>query len=132
MAVDHRCYQEEMSERYPVHCLVWQNAVEELNQLLSENSADVEVVDPRGRTPLHLAVTLGHLECVRALLRHGATATVENSQNWTVLQEAVATGDPEIVQVHTFASLIATDIKSVGCMCTKMYAFKKKLCIVGF
>jgi len=88
-----------MSDQYPVHCLVWQNAVEELNQLLSENSADIEVVDPRGRTPLHLAVTLGHLECVRALLRHGAKAIVENSQSWTVLQEAVATGDPEIVQV---------------------------------
>jgi len=88
-----------MADKYPVHCLVWRSAVEELNQFLSENSAEVEVVDPRGRTPLHLAVTLGHLECVRALLRHGAIATVENSQNWTVLQEAVATGDPEIVQV---------------------------------
>ena len=87
-----------MADKFPVHCLVWRNAVEELNQLLSENTADIEVVDPRGRTPLHLAVTLGHLECVRALLHHGAIATVENSQNWTVLQEAVATGDPEIVQ----------------------------------
>jgi len=88
-----------MADKYPVHCLVWRNAFEELNQFLSENTADVEVVDPRGRTPLHLAVTLGHLECVRSLLRHSAIATVENSQNWTVLQEAVATGDPEIVQV---------------------------------
>lgn len=90
---------EDMTDKYPIHCLVWQNSIEELNRFLSENSADVEVVDPRGRTPLHLAVTLGHLECVRALLRHGANATVENDQNWTVLQEAVATGDPEIVQV---------------------------------
>jgi len=88
-----------MADKYPLHCLVWRNAVEELNQFLSENVADVEVVDPRGRTPLHLAVTLGHLECVRSLLRQGANSTVENSQNWTVLQEAVATGDPEIVQV---------------------------------
>ena len=88
-----------MADTYPLHCLVWRNAVEELNQFLSENTSDIEVIDPRGRTPLHLAVTLGHLECVRALLRHGANATVENSQCWTVLQEAVATGDPEIVQV---------------------------------
>jgi len=88
-----------MDDKYSLHCLVWRNAIEELNQFLSENAADIEVVDPHGRTPLHLAVTLGHLECVRALLRHGAIATVENSQNWTVLQEAVATGDPEIVQV---------------------------------
>jgi ankyrin repeat protein len=40
-------------------------------------------VDPRGRTPLHLAVTLGHLESVRVLLRHDANANAENSRYWT-------------------------------------------------
>ncbi|KAK5910192.1 hypothetical protein CesoFtcFv8_004050 [Champsocephalus esox] len=54
---------------------------------------------PRGRTPLHLAVSLGHLESVRVLLRHGAEVTKENSMNWTALQEAVSTGDPEMVQL---------------------------------
>uniref|UniRef100_A0AAR2LZ54 Ankyrin repeat domain-containing protein n=1 Tax=Pygocentrus nattereri TaxID=42514 RepID=A0AAR2LZ54_PYGNA len=58
-----------------------------------------EEVDPRGRTPLHLAVSLGHLESVRVLLRHGAEVTKENAKNWTVLQEAVSTGDPEMVQL---------------------------------
>uniref|UniRef100_A0A668T2R2 Ankyrin repeat domain-containing protein n=1 Tax=Oreochromis aureus TaxID=47969 RepID=A0A668T2R2_OREAU len=60
---------------------------------------DIEAVDPRGRTPLHLAVSLGHLESVRILLRHGAQVTKENANNWTVLQEAVSTGDPEMVQL---------------------------------
>uniref|UniRef100_A0A3Q1HVI6 Ankyrin repeat domain-containing protein n=1 Tax=Anabas testudineus TaxID=64144 RepID=A0A3Q1HVI6_ANATE len=60
---------------------------------------DIEAVDPRGRTPLHLAVSLGHLESVRVLLRHGAEVTKENAKNWTVLQEAVSTGDPEMVQL---------------------------------
>uniref|UniRef100_A0A8C7RU35 Ankyrin repeat domain 13A n=1 Tax=Oncorhynchus mykiss TaxID=8022 RepID=A0A8C7RU35_ONCMY len=60
---------------------------------------DVEAVDPRGRTPLHLAVSLGHLESVRVLLRNGAEVTKENAKNWTVLQEAVSTGDPEMVQL---------------------------------
>lgn len=41
------------------------------------------MVDPRGRTPLHLAVTLGHLESARVLLRHGANANAENSRYWT-------------------------------------------------
>lgn len=106
-----------MSDTYPLHRLVWQNAVEELNRALSEcPAADLEVVDPRGRTPLHLAVTLGHLECVRALLRHGGSATVENSQSWTVLQEAVATGDPEIVQVRScFFHLIFMQIYANVC-----------------
>lgn len=44
---------------------------------------EIEAVDPRGRTPLHLAVSLGHLESVRVLLRHGAEVTKENSHNWT-------------------------------------------------
>ncbi|XP_032301111.1 ankyrin repeat domain-containing protein 13D isoform X3 [Coturnix japonica] len=60
---------------------------------------DVELTDPRGRTPLHLATTLGHLESVRVLLRHNANVGRENANGWTVLQEAVSTGDPEIVQL---------------------------------
>ncbi|XP_026546969.1 ankyrin repeat domain-containing protein 13B, partial [Notechis scutatus] len=60
---------------------------------------DVEEVDPRGRTPLHLATTLGHLECARVLLRHGADVAKENRSGWTVLQEAVSTQDLELVQL---------------------------------
>ncbi|KAF5929213.1 hypothetical protein HPG69_019234 [Diceros bicornis minor] len=44
---------------------------------------NVEALDPRGRTLLHLAVSLGHLESARVLLRHKA--------------DAVSTGDPEMV-----------------------------------
>uniref|UniRef100_A0A2K6T6D7 Ankyrin repeat domain 13A n=1 Tax=Saimiri boliviensis boliviensis TaxID=39432 RepID=A0A2K6T6D7_SAIBB len=58
---------------------------------------NVEAVDPRGRTLLHLAVSLGHLESARVLLRHKADVTKENRQGWTVLHEAVSTGDPEMV-----------------------------------
>ena len=43
---------------------------------------DVHAVDPRGRTALHLAVTLGHLESVRILLRHNAQVNVENKGGW--------------------------------------------------
>ncbi|NWH95521.1 AN13D protein, partial [Aegithalos caudatus] len=60
---------------------------------------DVELTDPRGRTPLELAVSLGHLESVRVLLRHNANVGRENANGWTVLQEAVSTGDPEMVQL---------------------------------
>ena len=98
---------------------------------------DVERLDPRGRTPLELAVCLGHLESARVLLRYTADPTHCNAQSWTseylpgflpschpvsshiavqvqwfanlslisllkwfsVLQEAVSTGDPELVQL---------------------------------
>ncbi|KAG8450440.1 hypothetical protein GDO86_002921, partial [Hymenochirus boettgeri] len=59
----------------------------------------IEQVDPRGRTPLHLATTLGHLECARVLLKHGADVSKENRSGWTVLQEAVSTRDIELVQL---------------------------------
>uniref|UniRef100_A0A8C4NL10 Ankyrin repeat domain 13B n=1 Tax=Eptatretus burgeri TaxID=7764 RepID=A0A8C4NL10_EPTBU len=60
---------------------------------------ELERRDPHGRTALHLAVALGHLESARVLLRHDADVGAENTQGWTVLQEAVSTGDPELVQL---------------------------------
>ena len=43
---------------------------------------DKELVDPRGRTPLHLAVTLGYLDCVKCLLRGGCDANAINKEGW--------------------------------------------------
>lgn len=83
--------------KFPLHCGVWENDYRQLEKDIPANN--IEEVDPRGRTPLHLAVSLGHLESVRVLLRHGAQVTKENAKNWTVLQEAVSTGDPEMVQL---------------------------------
>uniref|UniRef100_A0A9R1SBS7 Ankyrin repeat domain 13A n=2 Tax=Cyprinus carpio TaxID=7962 RepID=A0A9R1SBS7_CYPCA len=88
---------EDFSLRFPLHALVWQNDYRRLEKEIQ--TSNIEEVDPRGRTPLHLAVSLGHLESVRVLLRHGADVSKENDKNWTVLQEAVSTGDPEMVQL---------------------------------
>ncbi|KAK7811822.1 hypothetical protein U0070_016894 [Myodes glareolus] len=52
-----------------------------LMKLVAGQSA--EALDPRGRTLLHLAVSLGHLESARVLLRHKADVTKENGQGWT-------------------------------------------------
>ncbi|XP_035281304.1 ankyrin repeat domain-containing protein 13D isoform X2 [Anguilla anguilla] len=86
-------------EEFPLHYLVWNNQYLELDRELQKRQQDVERLDPRGRTPLELAVCLGHLESTRVLLRHCADPTHSNSQGWTVLQEAVSTGDPELVQL---------------------------------
>ncbi|XP_051751738.1 ankyrin repeat domain-containing protein 13A [Ctenopharyngodon idella] len=88
---------EDFSLRFPLHVLVWENDYRKLERELQ--TSNIEEVDPRGRTPLHLAVSLGHLESVRVLLRHGADVSKENEKHWTVLQEAVSTGDPEMVQL---------------------------------
>ncbi|EDO35877.1 predicted protein, partial [Nematostella vectensis] len=56
-----------------------------------------EKKDPRGRTALHLAVTLGYVDCVKALVHGGCDANAINQEGWNVSQEAISTGDPEIV-----------------------------------
>lgn len=90
---------EGITVNFPLHSAVWENDYRKLEEQLKLPQTNIEAVDPRGRTPLHLAVSLGHLESVRVLLRHGAQVTKENANNWTVLQEAVSTGDPEMVQL---------------------------------
>ncbi|XP_032434840.1 ankyrin repeat domain-containing protein 13A [Xiphophorus hellerii] len=90
---------EDIRGKFPLHSAVWENDYRKLEQQIRLQQNDIEAVDPRGRTPLHLAVSLGHLELVRVLLRHGASVTKENAKHWTVLQEAVSTGDPEMVQL---------------------------------
>ncbi|KAL4223353.1 Ankyrin repeat domain-containing protein 13D [Mactra antiquata] len=88
-----------LKEEFPLHVSVWFNNFEELDTEITSGKFNLELVDPRGRTPLHLAVTLGHLESARILLKHGADANVENKSYWSVLHEATATGDPELVQL---------------------------------
>lgn len=90
---------EDTRAKFPLHSAVWENDYRKLEEQISSPQNDIEAVDPRGRTPLHLAVSLGHLESVRVLLRHGGEVTKENANHWTVLQEAVSTGDPEMVQL---------------------------------
>ncbi|XP_075871326.1 ankyrin repeat domain-containing protein 13B [Nelusetta ayraudi] len=86
--------------RYPIHYLVWHNKHRQLEKELATNKqSDLESLDPRGRTPLHLAVTLGYLDCARILLQQGADVSKENRNGWTVLQEAVSTRDPELVRL---------------------------------
>ncbi|XP_066521240.1 ankyrin repeat domain-containing protein 13B isoform X2 [Hoplias malabaricus] len=86
--------------RYRLHYLVWYNKHRQLEKELSASEqVDVDVLDPRGRTPLHLAVTLSHLESARVLLQYGADVSKENSNGWTVLQEAISRRDPEMVRM---------------------------------
>ncbi|XP_042903264.1 ankyrin repeat domain-containing protein 13D [Parasteatoda tepidariorum] len=85
-------------EEFPLHFAVWKNDVSELQKSLDLKVNDIEKLDPRGRTPLLLAVTLSHLDCVRMLLKAGAHVNVENKEGFSVLHEAISTGDPELIQ----------------------------------
>ncbi|XP_012225465.1 ankyrin repeat domain-containing protein 13D isoform X2 [Linepithema humile] len=86
-------------KNYPLHWLVWHNSYVELDKELSTNQHDIEKHDNRGRTPLMLAVTLGHSDSAVVLLQHEANVNTENTQGWSVVQEAVGTGNPELLQL---------------------------------
>ncbi|NXA49716.1 AN13A protein, partial [Nothocercus julius] len=85
------------TSKFPLHVLVWNNDYRRLDEELRDQ--DVDQRDPRGRTLLHLAVSLGYIESAKVLLQHKADVTKENAQGWTVLHEAVSTGDPEMVHM---------------------------------
>ncbi|XP_075220941.1 ankyrin repeat domain-containing protein 13D isoform X2 [Lycorma delicatula] len=90
---------DDIRKQFPLHLFVWQNDYDRLKKELENNitSDELERKDTRGRSPLMLAVTLGHLEVAKLLMDRGANVNTENKEGWTVVQEAVATGDPELV-----------------------------------
>ncbi|XP_035892592.1 ankyrin repeat domain-containing protein 13D [Anopheles stephensi] len=87
---------DKIKESFPIHWHVWNNDYQELQQAISEKTHDLEKLDSRGRTPLMLAVKLCHLECVKALLAAKCNANVE-CDGWSVVQEAVCSGDANIL-----------------------------------
>lgn len=87
---------ENIEKEYPLHYLVWKNDYENLENLLKTEKHDKEKLDPRGRTPLMLAVKLSHSECVKSLLAGKCNANFE-SNGWSIVQEAVCAGDEGIL-----------------------------------
>lgn len=76
----------DIAREYPLHYLVWTNNTVALRSSLLPDNVNIqhlEQLDPRGRTPLMLAVTLEHLDCAILLLENGANVNVENKDGWT-------------------------------------------------
>ncbi|XP_018006563.1 ankyrin repeat domain-containing protein 13D [Hyalella azteca] len=89
----------DIEAKFPLHFNVWHNNIHSLSQHLSNGTNDLELRDTRGRTPLLLAITLGHLESTRVLLAAGCSTQAETSDGWNVVQEAVSCGDPELLSL---------------------------------
>ena len=108
----------EVADEFPLHYYVWKNNISALNSSIPDLKSQLERLDPRGRTPLMLAVTLDFVECARILIDHGANVNVENAEGWTgkftlsypvlqqkltvylaVVQEASSTGNVELLHM---------------------------------
>ncbi|OZC09649.1 hypothetical protein X798_03343 [Onchocerca flexuosa] len=93
--------EKELRREYPLHWAVFRNDYEDLMELLEEEYADeiLNKLDVRGRTPLMLAITLGHYECARALLEKGANAAIQNADMWSPSHEAICAGNSDLLRL---------------------------------
>ncbi|XP_053205259.1 ankyrin repeat domain-containing protein 13C-like [Panonychus citri] len=82
-------------DKYPLHKSVFINDLKRIPQFLKPRYINAK--DIHGNTPLHLAVMLGHKECIQLLLAHGAPVKVKNSQGWSPLAEAISYGDRQTI-----------------------------------
>ncbi|XP_071116878.1 ankyrin repeat domain-containing protein 13C-like [Haliotis cracherodii] len=80
---------------YPLHESVFNDDIRRVSQLI--RTYDLSQKDIHGNTALHLAVMLGHKECVHLLLAHGAPVKVKNLQGWTPLAEAISYGNRQTI-----------------------------------
>ncbi|CAH1775055.1 unnamed protein product [Owenia fusiformis] len=84
-----------MAEEFPLHESIFRGDLKAVSQLLRTH--DVAQKDKHGNTPLHLAIMLGHKECVHLLLAHNAPVKVKNAQTWGPLAEAISYGDRQTI-----------------------------------
>ncbi|XP_052777555.1 ankyrin repeat domain-containing protein 13C-like [Mya arenaria] len=80
---------------FPLHHAVFSGDTKLVSQLIRVH--DLAQKDVHGNTPLHLAVMLGHKECIMLLLSRGAPVKVKNNTGWTPLAEALSYGDRKII-----------------------------------
>ncbi|XP_046841469.1 ankyrin repeat domain-containing protein 13C-B-like isoform X2 [Xenia sp. Carnegie-2017] len=83
-------------DQYPLHRAVFEGNLRKVSSLLHDH--DIDERDSHGNTPLHLAVMLGHKECVYLLLEKNATIKVKNASGWSPLAEAISWGSRSIVK----------------------------------
>ena len=74
---------------WPLHVAVWDDDVVQLRALArAATTEQLEATDPRGHTPLMLAVRMQRVDAARALIAAGASPLAKDPRGWVPLQEA--------------------------------------------
>jgi DNA-directed RNA polymerase specialized sigma24 family protein len=69
-----------------------------VNEVLGAGNVDVNTLDSKGRSPLILAISRGHVEIVKALLAHGADPSKADGHGVTPKAAAYSRGNFEITK----------------------------------
>jgi ankyrin repeat protein len=69
-----------------------------VNEVLGAGNVDVNTLDSKGRSPLILAISRGHVEIVKALLAHGADPSKADGHGVTPKAAAYSRGSFEITK----------------------------------
>jgi hypothetical protein len=77
-----------------------QNSFESDKTIGNINSVTTSPIDRkfRGLAPIHLAIQLGHVECVEVLVNHGADMLCTTDLGFFALQEATSLGDRDMMK----------------------------------
>ena len=74
---------------WPLHVAVWDDDAVQLRALArAATTEQLEAADPRGHTPLMLAVRMQRIDAARALIAAGASPLAKDPRGWVPLQEA--------------------------------------------
>jgi len=77
-------------ESYPIHRCVYRNDAFALKELLKDEEIRKRIneLDNHHNSPLHLALMLGHTECVIPLINNGCDIVTVNVFGWSPIDEA--------------------------------------------
>eukprot|EP00755_Sulcionema_specki_P008043 Sspe_Gene.39872::Locus_19222_Transcript_2_3_Confidence_0.500_Length_4696::g.39872::m.39872 len=81
---------EDFSHPATLHQAVEEGDVDAVQKLLGEEGCDIDCLDSRRRTPLHIAAEHGLAEITEILLERGANTTIRDDQNLTAADVAAA------------------------------------------
>lgn len=79
---------------------------------------DPDVGDSKGRTPLHIAASKGHEDCVAVLLRHGCSIHLRDVNDNSALWEAISSKHHSIFRVLYHFAIISDPHTAGDLLCT--------------
>ncbi|KAJ0513948.1 putative cyclic nucleotide-binding domain, potassium channel, voltage-dependent, EAG/ELK/ERG [Helianthus annuus] len=88
-----------------------------LDELLKAR-LDPDISDSKGRTPLHIAASKGHEECVLVLLKHACNIHLRDVDGNTALWDAIASNHHSIFRLLFHAASISDPFTAGELLCT--------------